>query len=146
MEKSLRRERKKPVAEMNVVPYIDVMLVLLVIFMVTAPMLTQGLQVELPKAVTDNISLKNREPIIVSIKADGSYWFKQGNSNDRRVSRDNLADTVQEALRKSPEAPVLVNGDRRVNYGVVITLMANLQQAGVPNVGLLTQAEPDAVR
>ena len=146
MEKSFRRERKKPVAEMNVVPYIDVMLVLLVIFMVTAPMLTQGLQVELPKAVTDNISLKNREPIIVSIKADGSYWFKQGNSNDRRVSRDNLADTVQEALRKSPEAPVLVNGDRRVNYGVVITLMANLQQAGVPNVGLLTQAEPDAVR
>ena len=146
MEKSFRRERKKPVAEMNVVPYIDVMLVLLVIFMVTAPMLTQGLQVELPKAVTDNISLKNREPIIVSIKADGSYWFKQGNSNDRRVSRDNLADTVQEALRKSPEAPVLVNGDRRVNYGVVITLMANLQQAGVPNVGLLTQAEPDAIR
>ena len=138
--------KRKLMGEINVVPYIDVMLVLLVIFMVTAPMLTQGLQVELPKAVTDNISLKNREPIIVSIKADGSYWFKQGNSNDRRVSRDNLADTVQEALRKSPEAPVLVNGDRRVNYGVVITLMANLQQAGVPNVGLLTQAEPDAVR
>lgn len=146
MEKSFRRERKKPVAEMNVVPYIDVMLVLLVIFMVTAPMLTQGISVELPKAVTDNLTLKNRDPIVISIKADGSYWFKQGNATDRRVSRDNITGTVQDALQKSPEAPVLVNGDRRVNYGVVITLMASLQQAGVPNVGLLTQAEPDAQR
>jgi biopolymer transport protein TolR len=146
MEKSFRRERKKPVAEMNVVPYIDVMLVLLVIFMVTAPMLTQGISVELPKAVTDNLALKNRDPIVISVKADGSYWFKQGSAADRRVSRDDLSDTVKGALQKSPEAPVLVNGDRRVNYGVVITLMANLQQAGVPNVGLLTQAEPDAGR
>jgi len=146
MEKSFRRERKKPVAEMNVVPYIDVMLVLLVIFMVTAPMLTQGLNVELPKAVTDNLSLKNREPLIVSIKADGSYWFKQGNRPDRRVSRDDMADTVKAALQSAPEAPVLVNGDQRVKYGVVVTLMANLQQAGVANVGLLTEAAPDVSR
>lgn len=146
MEKSFRRERKKPVAEMNVVPYIDVMLVLLVIFMVTAPMMTQGLNVELPKAVTDNLALKNREPLIVSIKADGSYWFKQGNQNDRRVSRDNMADTVKTALLNAPEAPVLVNGDARVKYGVVVSLMANLQQAGVANVGLLTEAAPDATR
>ncbi len=146
MEKSFRREKKKPVAEMNVVPYIDVMLVLLVIFMVTAPMLTQGIQVELPKAVTDNLTLKNKDPVIVSIKADGSYWVKQGNASDRRVSRDDITGTVQLALQKTPEAPVLVNGDHRVNYGVVVTLMARLQQAGVPNVGLLTQAEPDAAR
>ncbi|MGH8493898.1 MAG: protein TolR [Moraxellaceae bacterium] len=146
MEKSFRRERKKPVAEMNVVPYIDVMLVLLVIFMVTAPMLTQGIQVELPKAVTDNLTLKNKDPIIISIKSDGSYWLKQGNANDRRISRDNITDAVHSALEKAPEAPVLVNGDHRVNYGIVVTLMARLQQAGVPNVGLLTQAEPDAAR
>lgn len=146
MEKSFRRERKKPVAEMNVVPYIDVMLVLLVIFMVTAPMLTQGLNVELPKAVTDNISLKNREPLIISIKADGSYWFKQGSHSDQRVSRDEMATTVKNALLKTPEAPVLVNGDHRVRYGVVVTLMANLQQAGVPNVGLLTEAGPEVAR
>lgn len=144
MEKTFRRERRKPVAEMNVVPYIDVMLVLLVIFMVTAPMLTQGLQVELPKAVTDNLTLKNRDPLIISIKADGSYWLKQGNGADRRVGRDAMTEAVLDALQKSPQAPVLVNGDRRVNYGVVITLMAKLQQAGVPNVGLLTQAAPDA--
>ena len=146
MEKAFRRERKKPVAEMNVVPYIDVMLVLLVIFMVTAPMLTQGLDVELPKAVTDNLALKNRDPVVISVKADGSYWFKQGNAADRRVSRDALGDAVKEALRATPDAPVLVNGDRRVSYGVVVSLMAGLQQAGIANVGLLTQAEPDAAR
>lgn len=144
MDSTFRRERKKPVAEMNVVPYIDVMLVLLVIFMVTAPMLTQGLQVELPKAVTDSISLKNREPVIVSIKADGSYWIKHGSGKDWRIKRDAIASRVSEILDASPDAPVLVNGDHRVKYGVVVTLMAQLQQAGVPNVGLLTQATPDA--
>ncbi|MFZ5560511.1 MAG: protein TolR [Pseudomonadota bacterium] len=146
MEKTFRRERRKPVAEMNVVPYIDVMLVLLVIFMVTAPMLTQGVKVELPKAVTDNLTLKNRDPLIISIKQDGSYWLKQGAKDDRRVSREALRASLKEALLVTPEAPVLVNGDSRVNYGTVITLMASLQKAGVPNVGLLTQAETDAAR
>lgn len=146
METPFRRERRRPVAEMNVVPYIDVMLVLLVIFMVTAPMLTQGIQVELPKAVTDNLSLRNREPIILSIKEDGSYWIKQGNAKDTPVTADNITDTVQHALEKTPDVPVLVNGDHRVRYGNVVTLMAKLQQAGVPNVGLLTQAEPDVAR
>ena len=87
MESAFRRARRKPVAEMNVVPYIDVMLVLLVIFMVTAPMLTAGVKVELPKAVADNLALKNRDPLIISVKADGSYWLKQGSRNDRPVSR-----------------------------------------------------------
>ncbi|MDF2445798.1 MAG: tolR [Moraxellaceae bacterium] len=146
MERTFRRERRKPVSEMNVVPYIDVMLVLLVIFMVTAPMLTQGVKVELPKAVTDNLPLKNRDPIIISIKEDGSYWLKQGNKPDRRVAPDSLKDTLTEAMHATPDAPVLVNGDSRVSYGVVITLMARMQKAGVPNVGLLTQAERDASR
>jgi biopolymer transport protein TolR len=146
MEKSFRRERRKPVSEMNVVPYIDVMLVLLVIFMVTAPMLTQGVKVELPKAVTDNLPLKNHDPLIISIKEDGTYWLKQGNKDDRKVARDHLRTTLTDAMRATPDAPVLVNGDRRVSYGAVIALMANLQKAGVPNVGLLTQAETDAAR
>lgn len=146
MEAPFRRERRRPVAEMNVVPYIDVMLVLLVIFMVTAPMLTQGIQVELPKAVTDNLSLQSREPIILSIKEDDSYWIKQGNSKDQLVSPEEITTTVQSALEKTPDVPVLVNGDHRVRYGTVIVLMAKLQQAGVPNVGLLTQAEPDVAR
>lgn len=146
MESSFRRTRRKPVAEMNVVPYIDVMLVLLVIFMVTAPMLTSGVKVDLPKAVTDNMSLKNRDPLIISIKADGSYWLKQGNKDDRPVSPADLRDALTTALLATPEAPVLVNGDRKVEYGAVITLMAGLQKAGVPNVGLLTQAQTDAAR
>lgn len=146
MEKMFRRERRKPVSEMNVVPYIDVMLVLLVIFMVTAPMLSQGVKVELPKAVTDNLTLRNKEPLIISIRQDGSYWLKQGNRDDQRVSREDLKDRLKEAMNATPDAPVLVNGDSRVNYGTVITLMANLQKAGVPNVGLLTQAETDAAR
>lgn len=146
MESSFRRARRKPVAEMNVVPYIDVMLVLLVIFMVTAPMLTAGVKVELPKAVADNMALKNRDPLIISIKADGSYWLKQGNKDDRPVSRTALRDALTDALQATPEAPVLVNGDSKVQYGAVVTLMANLQKAGVPNVGLLTQAETDAAR
>ena len=103
MESTFRRERKKPVAEMNVVPYIDVMLVLLVIFMVTAPMLTQGLQVELPKAVTDSISLKNRDPIIISIKADGSYWIKHGNGKDRRIPSTAIAGQVSAITDAAPD-------------------------------------------
>lgn len=146
MESNFRRERKKPVAEMNVVPYIDVMLVLLVIFMVTAPMLTSGVKVELPKAVTDNMALKNRDPLIISIKADGTYWLKQGNKDDRPVRRQDLRETLTTAMQATPDAPVLVNGDSKVEYGAVVTLMANLQKAGVPNVGLLTQAETDAAR
>lgn len=146
MDHPFRRERRRPVAEMNVVPYIDVMLVLLVIFMVTAPMLTQGIHVELPKAVTDNLTLKNRDPLVISIKEDGSYWLKQGNGKDQRIGREEITAAVHKALEKTPEAPVLVNGDHRVSYGIVVTLMARLQQAGVPNVGLLTQAEPDVAR
>lgn len=146
MDSNFRRARRKPVAEMNVVPYIDVMLVLLVIFMVTAPMLTSGVKVELPKAVADNMALKNRDPLIISVKADGSYWLKQGNKDDRPVSRKALRDALTDALQATPEAPVLVNGDSKVQYGAVVTLMANLQKAGVPNVGLLTQAETDAAR
>lgn len=146
MDNTFRRPRRKPVSEMNVVPYIDVMLVLLVIFMVTAPMLTSGVKVELPKAVADNMTLKNRDPLIISVKADGSYWLKQGSKDDRPVSREALRDALTDALQASPDAPVLVNGDSKVPYGAVVTLMAKLQKAGVPNVGLLTQAETDASR
>lgn len=146
MESTFRRPRRKPVAEMNVVPYIDVMLVLLVIFMVTAPMLTSGVKVELPKTVADNMTLKNRDPLIISIKEDGSYWLKQGSGNDRPVEPADLRSTLTAALQATPDAPVLVNGDRRVEYGAVVNLMASLQKAGVPNVGLLTQAETNAAR
>ncbi len=139
MENQFRRERRRPMSEMNVVPYIDVMLVLLVIFMITAPMLTQGLHVELPKAAADTMTLKEQDPIIVSIKRDGSYWIKNGKARDRRVDLLSLSDEVSAALEEKPGLPVLVNGDHRVSYGVVVQLMARLQEAGTPNVGLLTE-------
>jgi biopolymer transport protein TolR len=132
------RKRRKPVAEMNVVPYIDVMLVLLVIFMITAPMLTQGLEVDLPTATADTMTLKEKDPIVVSIKHDGSYWIKSGQDADVRVSLDTIADDVHQAQASHPDVPVLINGDRHVNYGIVVQLMARLQQAGTANVGLLT--------
>jgi biopolymer transport protein TolR len=139
MEKSqFRRERRKPVAEMNVVPYIDVMLVLLVIFMITAPMLTQGLEVDLPTASTDTMTLKEKDPIVVSIKRDGSYWIKSGQAADSRVSLSEVAEAVRKAQASHPDVPVLVNGDRHVDYGTVVQLMAKLQQSGTANVGLLT--------
>ena len=138
MESQFRRKRNKPMSEMNVVPYIDVMLVLLVIFMVTAPMLTQGLEVDLPSAAADTMTLKEKDPIIVSIRHDGSYWLRNGNDRDVRVDLDDVPDQVRAALGTRSDVPVLINGDRRVNYGVVVQLMASLQQAGIGNVGLLT--------
>lgn len=139
MENQFRRERRKPMAEMNVVPYIDVMLVLLVIFMITAPMLTQGLEVDLPKAAADTMTLKEKDPIVVSIKFDGTYWIKTGSAEDRLVDLNSITQEVQSALVSQPEAPVLINGDRRVEYGKVVELMAGLQRAGTMNVGLLTE-------
>ena len=139
MEKSqFSRKRRKPLAEMNVVPYIDVMLVLLVIFMITAPMLTQGLEVDLPTASADTMTLKEKDPIVVSIRRDGSYWIKSGQDADTKVDLDDISDAVREAQASHPDVPVLINGDQHVDYGIVVQLMAKLQQTGTANVGLLT--------
>lgn len=133
-------KRRKLVAEINVVPYIDVMLVLLVIFMVTAPLLTRGVNVELPKAPA--IPLKNKEelPLIVSVKADGSYYLNVGADQEQRVAIEKIADSVAKILRQKPETPVLIWGDEAVDYGVVVKLMARLQGAGAASVGLVTEA------
>lgn len=135
-------KRKKPMAEINVVPYIDVMLVLLVIFMVTAPMLTQGVKVELPKAAAKPVDAK-KDVINVGVKKDGSYWLDVGkeSSSDPGGTQMPLTDIKQKVsilLNADPSTPVLVRGDRAVEYGTVVTLMAELQQAGAKSVGLVT--------
>lgn len=134
-------KRKKPMAEINVVPYIDVMLVLLVIFMVTAPMLTQGVKVELPKASAKPVDAK-KDVINVGVKKDGSYWLDVGKeAAEAGGTQMPLADIKQKVailLNADPATPVLVRGDRAVEYGVVVTLMAELQQAGAKSVGLVT--------
>jgi biopolymer transport protein TolR len=133
-----KRTKRKLVAEINVVPYIDVTLVLLVVFMITAPLLMQGVKVELPDANSAPMDTKDQEPFIVSIKADGSYWIDVKGQNQAQ----NLAiikDRVAKILRQAPKTPVLVWGDSSVDYGVVVNLMSELQLAGAPSVGLVTE-------
>lgn len=136
------RKKNKPMAEINVVPYIDVMLVLLVIFMVTAPLLMQGVKVDLPQAPSSPIEDKDDEPIIVSVKSDGSYYLNLGGDKETQRPLKDITDTVAKILRQKPQTPVLVWGDTKVEYGIVVNLMSQLQGAGAPAVGLVTEA-PD---
>jgi len=132
------QQKRKPMAEINVVPYIDVMLVLLVVFMVTAPLLMQGVKVELPQAPSSPMENKDEEPLIVSVKTDGTYYLNLGQDQQRAKPLKEITDTVSKVLRQKPATPVLVWGDTAVPYGVVVTLMAELQSAGAPSVGLVT--------
>ena len=133
-----KRTKRKLVAEINVVPYIDVTLVLLVVFMITAPLLMQGVKVDLPEADSAPMNTKDQEPFIVSIKADGSYWIDVKGENQAQ-SLAIVKDRVAKILRQTPKTPVLVWGDSNVDYGVVVNLMSELQAAGAPSVGLVTE-------
>ncbi|MAL96454.1 protein TolR [Haliea atlantica] len=126
-------------SEINVVPYIDVMLVLLIIFMVTAPMLMQGVKVELPEADAEPVENQDSEPVIVSIDAQGQLFLNLGEDEKQALELATVAQRVGAVVRRSPEKPVLVWGDRAVPYGEVVTLMAALQAAGAPSVGLVTE-------
>ncbi len=132
------RKKRKPMAEMNVVPYIDVMLVLLIVFMVAAPLLMQGVQVELPKAPAEPMGEQNDEPLIVSVKADGTLYLNVGDQEKARPL-DDITERVRKVMKQKPETKVLVWGDQAVRYGEVVTLMAALQSAGAPSVGLVTE-------
>lgn len=130
---------KKPLAsDMNVVPYIDVMLVLLVIFMVTAPMLTTGLTVDLPKAEASALSVSQQQPAIITIQADQQYFLKLGDATDQATSLEELKRLLSAEQGNNPELTVLINGDQSVPYGEIVRLMAGLQNAGLNKVGLIT--------
>ena len=137
-----RRKRLRPVAEINVVPYIDVMLVLLIIFMVTAPLLMQGVEVELPKAEAQAVESDDSDPLIASIKANGELFLNVGGDESAAISPEVLQRRVGAVLRANPNKPVLVWGDQAVAYGDVVALMVMLQTAGASNVGLVTES-PD---
>ncbi len=126
-------------AEINVVPYIDVMLVLLIIFMVTAPMLMQGVKVDLPEAAADPVENQDSEPVIVSINQGGQLFLNLGGQEEQALSLATIKQRVGAVMRRNPEKPVLVWGDRAVPYGEVVTLMTALQEAGAPSVGLVTE-------
>ncbi len=128
-------------AEINVVPYIDVSLVLLVIFMVTAPLLQTGVDVNLPQAEAKAIDPANDPPVVVTVDATGDLFVDAGEHKDLAVSLDGLRESVLAAVKDKPGRPVLIRGDQSVEYGKVIRVMAALKKAGVPSVGLMTQPE-----
>jgi biopolymer transport protein TolR len=129
--------KKRLVAEINVVPYIDVMLVLLIIFMVTAPMLMQGVEVELPKAGASTME-KKEEPIIVSVDREGGLYINLGKDEKKAQSISDIKKQVETILKNKPDTAVLVWGDVAANYGQVVALMTELQSAGAESVGLVT--------
>tara|TARA_Y200000002_G_scaffold53147_1_gene38668 strand:+ start:4093 stop:4509 length:417 start_codon:yes stop_codon:yes gene_type:complete len=131
---------RRAVAEINVVPYIDVMLVLLVIFMATAPLLMQGVEVDLPKADSSPVSDSDAEPLIVSIDAEARLYLNLGASDDQTLSIETVKQRVATVLKRNPEKAVMVWGDAAVPYGEVVVLMSELQDAGAPSVGLVTEA------
>lgn len=134
-----RRQRKKPMSEINVVPYIDVMLVLLVIFMVTTPLLTQGIAVELPQADAKPVDSKNLEPVVVTVDINGNYYVNIGDEQDKPIDHDGLVQRIAAVMKYKPGTPVLVRGDDKVNYGKVVTAMVLIQKAGAKGVGLITE-------
>jgi len=141
MPSSARRRGKtrRSVAEINVVPYIDVMLVLLVIFMITAPLLTQGVKVDLPQAASEPIESDVLEPLVVTIDVNGNYYLNVGEDEKIAITPQTLVDRVATVLRLKPETPVMVRGDKDVAYGDVVSAMGLLQRAGAPTVGLITE-------
>jgi biopolymer transport protein TolR len=139
--------KRRLMGEINVVPYIDVMLVLLIIFMVTAPLLTQGVQVDLPDADASPIDaedLRNHEPLVLSVDHDGRYYVNVGGNQDRPVDEATVLKRVQVVLGRDAQTPVLVKADERVPYGRVVRGMVILQKAGAKKIGFLT--DPKAVR
>lgn len=134
-----RSGKNKPMGEINVVPFIDVMLVLLVIFMITTPLLTQGVDVELPQVTSEPIDAQeDRDPIIISVDREGGYFITLG-EDTTAVSLDQMSERVIAILQRRPGSPVMVRGDRNVPYGQIVVLMATLQRSGVANVGLLSE-------
>ncbi len=132
-------QKRKLMAEINVVPYIDVMLVLLVIFMVTAPLLTQGIEVDLPKANSEPIeSEPNHRPLVLSVDADGNLYINVGDDEDAPTTGKDVVARVGIVLRNRPETPILVKADRAVPYGNVVGAMVLLQQGGAESIGFVT--------
>ncbi len=140
----MRQKRYRQLAEINVVPYIDVMLVLLIIFMVTAPLLFQGVDVNLPTANAKPIDTQQKEPIVLSIDRSGNYYLNIATTPNQPISAKEMLTLVSQELRgfsSQTERQTLIKGDRDINYGRVMLAMTLLQQAGAKNIGLITQPE-----
>lgn len=136
----MARKKRKPMSDINVVPYIDVMLVLLIIFMVTAPMLTQGIKIDLPQIESAPVIVEqNQEPLIISVDLNGAYYMEMSSVSKDPLELDFLLEKVSGLLAQSPTLAVLVRADKNVEYGTVVELMSVLQGAGAQGVGLITE-------
>jgi biopolymer transport protein TolR len=139
----LHRKRRRPMAEINVVPYIDVMLVLLIVFMVTAPLLTQGLRVDLPPAASQPLEFdENRESLVISITAENEFYLSLGataEDQQQAVTLETVADQVGRIVNANPGIQIFVEGDDRAGYGSFIRLMTVLQNAGIDSPNLVTR-------
>lgn len=139
---SSNRANRAPMSEINVTPLVDVMLVLLIIFMVTAPMLQEGVSVELPSAKGEPIE-KTQQPdeIVISVSGPESLFV-----NEKAVTEDQLASTVLEAIKDRPNKDVFLRADKTVPYGVVVRIMASLKAAGVSNLGMITTPQEESTK
>jgi len=135
-----RRKRRKLKAEINVVPYIDVMLVLLIIFMVTAPLLNLGVDIQLPQSKAKSVQ-NDKEPAVVSVDKDGKLYLTLGTSQRELIEPSALVAKASAFVRQNPDVPFLIAGDQRVDYGRIYQAMVLLQQAGVAKVGLMSQPQ-----
>jgi len=125
-------------AEINVVPYIDVMLVLLIIFMVTTPLLTQGVNVQLPKAAAEALPDAQKEPLLISVDVAGRLYLNKASDPHAALSERQLTPLVKAALDKTPDVPILIKADEKVPYGRVVAVMVLLQKLGASKVGFVT--------
>jgi len=132
------KRKRKAMVDINVVPYIDVMLVLLIIFMITTPMLTQGVKVDLPQATAQKIPPTSDRPLIITVNQSGEYFLNTQDDAKTPISAQNLMIQVRSALQKDKTKQVYVKGDKNANYGQVVSAMVLLQKSGVDNVGLVT--------
>jgi biopolymer transport protein TolR len=135
---STGKRSRRLMGEINVVPYIDVMLVLLIIFMVTAPLLTQGIKVDLPKAGAEPLPQEAKEALIMSVDREGRYYVNFGAKQDASIEENELVERVATVLRRAPETAVLVKADQNVPYGRVVNGMVLLQRAGAAKIGFIT--------
>lgn len=140
------RKRRGPMSEINVVPYIDVSFVLLMIFMITAPLVQTGVDVDLPEAEAESVDLQEQTPVIVSIKRDGRLYVDIGNGDEEAgtpVSEAVLRTRVAAVFKNNPNAQLYVRGDHDVDYGTVVKVMVELKKTGAPKVGLMTAPPPE---
>ena len=140
----MRRQRKHRVmSEINVVPYIDVMLVLLIIFMITAPIVQQGVEIDLPQVAARALTPDQKEPLILAVSKTGEYFLNVGENIEQAIEADVLVHRVAAVIQYQPDTPVLVRGDKGVIYDEVIRAMVLLKNAGVEKIGLMTD-QPDS--